>query len=600
MAAGPGGIMAFTTSRLRAQFQKIQQARQAGQTAIADMLASQLLAAMAVSADDFYCQASILMDQGRFADALKRFDAALTRGPAPPEVLVDRAVALSEMGRIDEALASCEAALKVSRDFLPAHLVMGDTLRAAGRPDEAVAHYDKAVGRKRDFLPGLQRRADLALETGRFEDALADFDRLLRAAPEDPDLLVSRGQVLAELLRHDEALAVFERVLARDLRNLRALHNRGVTLWQMARFDEALASYDKALALNANNPVTMTCRANTLQDLGRLDEAMAVHDRVLALSPRSASGHWNRAQGVLLQGKWKEGFSEFEWYRQRPESPRSPFDGLRWTGAEALSGRTLAIYAEQGLGDTLQGVRYAALAQERGAKVILMVQKPLVRLLREHLVPPVTEVIAQYAETPPHDFQVGMMSLPFVFGTETHTVPASAPYLTADPAQVARWGERIGSQGLRIGICWQGGQPGADMGRGFPLAMLEDIARLPGVRLIALQKGAGLAQLASLPPGMTVEMPGEDFDEGPDAFLDSAAVMENLDLVISSDTSIVHLAGALARPVWMAAKYVPEWRWLLGREDSVWYPTLRLFRQQAVGDWRGVFTAMETELKKKL
>ncbi len=466
-------------------------------------------------------------------------------------------------------------------------------MRATGKLEAALAFYDQAAGRKRDFLPALQSHAMLVMEMGRAEEALGDLDQLLRAVPHDPALHTSRGQMLAETQRLDEALAAFDRALALDPRHVHALHNRGVTLWQMARFTEALASYDKALALNPTNLVTMTCRANTLQDLGRLDEAMAAHDRVIALAPEGASCHWNRAQGLLLQGQWHDGLAEFEWYRQRPESPH-------WSGAEDLSGKTLVMAAEQGLGDTLQAVRYAALAQARGAQVILYVQPPLVRLLREDLVPPVTAVVAQGGETPPHDFQIGMMSLPFVFGTQPHTVPARVPYLKPDADLAAQWAARIGTHGFRIGICSQGGQPGGDMGRSYPVALLQRIAALPGVRLIALQKGAGLAQLADLPPGMAVEMPGEDFDNGPDAFRDSAAVMASLDLVITSDTSIAHLAGALARPAWLAAKLVPEWRWLLGREDSVWYPTLRLFRQPAVGDWNSVFAAMEQELAKIL
>jgi tetratricopeptide (TPR) repeat protein len=443
------------------------------------MLTRQLLAAVATSPDDFYCQASLLLEQDRFADALKKFDQAMTRGPAPPELLVDRGVALNELGRTDEALESCAAALKASRDFLPAHLVTGNILLSAGRAEEALEAYDRAVGRKRDFLPALQSRAALALNMVRAEEALADFERLLRAIPNDPALHTSRGQALAELQRFDEALAAFDRALALDPRHLRALNNRGVTLWQMARFEEALASYDRALSLNPNNPVTMSCRANTLQDLGRIEEAMAQHDRVIALAPQGASGHWNRAQGLLLQGQWKDGFAEFEWYRKRPESPRSLLTMPHWTGAEDLNGKILAITAEQGLGDTLQGVRYAALAQERGAKVILHVQPPLVSLLRDHLIPPVDAVVPQGGTMPPHDYQVGMMSLPFVFGTELHTVPARTPYLKADPALVSRWQARIGINGFRIGICWQGGQPGGDMGRSFPVRLLEGIARLP-------------------------------------------------------------------------------------------------------------------------
>jgi hypothetical protein len=367
----------------------------------------------------------------------------------------------------------------------------------------------------------------------------------------------------------------------------------------MVRFEEALASYDRALAVSLA-AATVSSRANTLQDLGRLEEAMAGHDRAVALAPESAAAHWNRAQGLLLQGQWQEGLAEFEWYHRRPETAPSPLDSPRWGGTEPIAGKTLLLRAEQGLGDTLHFCRYAAPAAARGARVILMVQRTLVRLLRDGLVAPAAAVIADDETAPTHDCQIELNSLPHAFGSTPDTVPASVPYLKADPALAARWAERLGAHGFRIGICWQGDQPGGDMGRSYDPALLEGIGRLPGVRLIALQKGAGLAQLETLPPGMTVETPGDDFDAGPDAFLDTAALMQSLDLVITSDTSIMHLAGALARPVWMATKFVPEWRWLLGRGDSVWYPTARLFRQQAVGDWACVFAGMEEALKKLL
>jgi hypothetical protein len=257
------------------------------------------------------------------------------------------------------------------------------------------------------------------------------------------------------------------------------------------------------------------------------------------------------------------------------------------------------------LGDTIQFVRYGALAQERGARIVLAVQKPLVRLLSESLTPPAEAVVEQDASPLAFDYDISTMSLPLAFGTTPDNAPAQVgngrvPYLKADPERAARWKERLGETGLRIGICWRGGRPGNDMGRGFPLALLAPIAALPGVRLISLQKGEGVSQLAALPPGMAVETLGNDFDNGPDAFLDTIAVMEGLDLVISCDTSIAHLAGALARPLWLATKLAPEWRWLLDRGDSVWYPTARLFRQQSPGDWSNVFAEMEAELRKQL
>lgn len=587
--------MSFTTSRLRPRFEQVQQLRQSGQAAVAEMLAREILATVPGSTDDLYCQGGLLLQAGRFADALRRFDDAIRRGPALPELMCDRAVALLQLGRGEEALASAEAARAASPGFAPALLAAGDALRALDRPREALARYDQALGGRGDFIPALRNRAALLMALGRFEAALADLDRLLRHSPSEPELHNNRGLMLSELSRTGEALAAFDRALSLNPRHYKALHNRGAALWRLARFEEALASYDAALAIAPAAVTTISSRANTLQDLGRLEEAMAAHDRAAALAPDNASVHWNRAQGHLLQGRWKEGLAEYEWLHRRPQTAPSPFASPRWSG-EDLQERTLLMRAEQGLGDTLQYCRYAALAAERGASVVLSVQRPLARLLREHLVPPVAAVLAEGEAAPAHDFQIEMSSLPFAFGTEVETAPARVPYLTADPARTARWAGRIGTKGFRIGICWQGAQPGGDMGRSFSPSLLAGIARLAGVRLVVLQKGAGLDQLAQLPPGMTVETLGEDFDAGPDAFLDSAAAMQSLDLVITSDTSIMHLAGALARPVWMAAKFVPEWRWLLKRSDSVWYPTARLFRQQAVGDWAGVFAGMEAAL----
>jgi tetratricopeptide (TPR) repeat protein len=593
--------MAFTTSRLRAQFEQIQQLRQAGQMAVADMLVSQLLAAPATSADDLYCQGMLLLQAGRHGDALKRFDAAQLRGPAPPELFVDRAIALAQLDRLEDAAAACAAALERQRDFPPALLVLADILREMGRGDEALEQYYRLLKKQRDFVPALRNRADLLMAMRRWDEALSDFDRLLRLEPNDPGLHNARGQMLGEVPRFDDALRSLDKALALAPRHGGAWHNRGVVLWNLERFEDAIAAYDQALALNPN-AVTLSNRANTLQEMLRLDEAMAAHDQVVAMAPDFPSGHWNRAQGRMLRGEWAEGLREFEWRKRRPEGVADylAVPQPEWLGQDGLAGKTLLIRAEQGLGDTIHFIRYAALAQERGAHVILAVQNPLVRLLTESLTPAAHQVIGKDEPLPAFDFHVPTMSLPFAFGTVVENAPARVPYLKADPVRAARWRERLGENGFRIGICWRGGRAGNDRGRNWPLRLLAGIAALPGVRLISLQKGEGVDQLEDLPPGMTVETLGDDFDNGPDAFLDTLAVMENLDLVISSDTSIAHLAGALARPVWLATRFVPEWRWLLERQDSVWYPTMRLFRQPAVGDWSSVLVGMEAELKKKL
>ncbi len=592
--------MSFTTTGLRPQFEQMQMLRRQGQAAVAEMLARQIVAAIPASVDDLYCQASLLLEWQRPADALRRFDEARARGPVPPELLVDRAVALKQLGRGEEALASCGDALALAPGFAPAHLIRAESLWLLGKSEAALADYDAALAAAPDFAHARKGRAALLLALARPQEALAELQRLVTQFPADAGLHNRHGLALAELLRFEEALAAFDRAAALAPRDANIWHNRGVALWSLERFEAAVESYDRALALNPGLFVTMSNRANTLQELLRLEDAMAGHDQVVTRWPDFPSGHWNRSQCRLLMGDWTEGLKEFEWRKRRAEAKDEYLPGPEWSGTEDLGGRTLLIRAEMALGDTIQFVRYGALAQARSARVVLAVQPPLVRLLRENLVPAADEVVAADAPLPAFDFHISTMSLPLAFGATPGDAPHRVPYLKADPERTARWKAQIGESGFRIGICWRGGRPGNDMGRGFPLALLAPIARLPGVRLISLQKGEGVAQLAALPAGMAVETLGDDFDAGPDAFLDTIAVMEGLELVISCDTSIAHLAGALGRPLWLATKKVPEWRWLLDRGDSVWYPTARLFRQQAPGDWSNVFVEMQAELRKQL
>ncbi|MGD0143292.1 MAG: glycosyltransferase family 9 protein, partial [Rhizomicrobium sp.] len=288
----------------------------------------------------------------------------------------------------------------------------------------------------------------------------------------------------------------------------------------------------------------------------------------------------------------------YEWRKKRfsPEVSRD-YPQPVWLGEEDIEGKTLFVYAEQGLGDTIQFCRYAQLAEVKGANVIFAVQDELIPLLGK-LTDGIT-IMGWKAPPPPFDLQTSLLSMPLAFGTDENNIPATVPYLQPGPDLVAKWRKFLGNDGYRVGICWQGKKDTPiDKGRSFPLRCLEGLSKIPNLRLISLQKNDGVEQLRGLPPGMKVETLGENFDAGPGAFVDTAAVMESLDLVVTTDTAIAHLAGALARPVWVALKHVPEWRWLLGRADSPWYPTMKLFQQPTDDDWRSVFAAMETELAK--
>jgi hypothetical protein len=270
-----------------------------------------------------------------------------------------------------------------------------------------------------------------------------------------------------------------------------------------------------------------------------------------------------------------------------------------WDGKEKIAGKTLFIYAEQGLGDTLQFCRYAKLLVQGGARVILAVQDSLVTLLQG--LGTGIELIGPTQRPRHYDFHCPLLSLPRAFRTRLDSIPAIVPYLQADPARVARWRARLGSRGRLIGIRWQGGTSRADVGRSFPLRHYEPLAGINGVRLIGLQRDAGCEQLHSLPSHWHVEDIASEFDpDTANTFLDTAAVMQCLELVITSDTSVAHLAGALARPTWLVLKHVPDWRWLLDRDDSPWYPTMQLFRQPRPGDWESAFDAISTELAHRM
>ncbi len=336
-------------------------------------------------------------------------------------------------------------------------------------------------------------------------------------------------------------------------------------------------------------------RGSALRELKRLDEALAGYDRVLALKPDYADAFNNRGMLRLLVGRYREGWLDHEWRWETDSilTRRPAINAQPWQGEE-LTGRRIAVFSEQGLGDIIQFARYLPLLVQRGASVTFSAPQNLMRLLRP--LHAQVELVGAIDGREPFDFQCALMSLPRWFGTELHSIPSEVPYLGAEEDLVARWKKKLAGGGFKVGIAWQGA-PGAaiDQGRSIPLTEFAPLSRLPGVRLISLQKTHGLDQLAGLPAGTTIETLGE-FD-GPDAFVDTAAVMSTLDLIITSDTSIAHLAGALGRPTWVALKHVPDWRWLLDRDDSPWYPTMRLFRQETAGDWKPVFAKIEQELR---
>ncbi len=469
---------------------------------------------------------------------------------------------LLALGRLDEAEAQARAALRLKPDLAEAQGNLGVVLRRLGRTDEAEASYRAALALKPDFLDALRNYGNLLSAQERFAEAVSCFDAALRLQP---------GHLPSE-----QAL--------------------GSALHRLGRLDEAEASCRRALALAPADPAGHYHLGIVLYGLNRLAEAEACYRAVLRHQPDHQMAHYNLGHILLVTGRLDEGWPEIEWQAVTHESGLRPFPAPLWQG-EDLAGRTILLHAEQGLGDTLQFCRFAtALAQ--GATVLLEVQPPLKRLMAS--LPGVAQVFARGEALPPFDLHCPLAFLPRRTQATLATIPAEIPYLAANPAQVAAWQARLATlPGLRVGLVWAGGQvPGQpeqlriDRRRSIALAQLAPLAAVPGVSFVSLQKGPPAAQAATPPAGLVLH----DFTAELGDFTDTAALIEALDLVIGVDTAVVHLAGALGKPVWVLNRFDTCWRWLLDREDSPWYPSLRLFRQAAPGAWDGVVAAVAAAL----
>jgi tetratricopeptide (TPR) repeat protein len=540
--------------------------------------------------------ANALIDLDRSEDALANLDKAIALQPDFVEAYLGRGALLLKLERYEEAVAAYDRAIELQPGSARAHLGRAVALRALQQAAPAMASCDRAIALDPDRAEAHILRGAALRDLKRPGAALASFDRALALRADDAGAHNSRAAVLIDMQRPGEALLSLNRALALRADYALALSNRGAALRELQRPWEALDSLDRAIALNPDLADAHCHRGTVLADLGRHQEALDSYDRAIALRPDFAVPYFNAGICALRIGRFDRGWALYE-RRMRPGGPVAlrVWPQPLWSGSEDLSGKTLFTYSEQGLGDTIQFSRYAKLAEAQGARVILSVQDRLKSLFQGFSSS--IKIIGASELPPGFDLHCPLLSLPAAFGTTFETIPVTGPYLFAEKSRVRRWHQRFGGGGFRIGICWQGNAANSlDVGRSIPLHMFHRLSKIAGVRLISLQVGPGSEQLQTVPADMQVELPGDDFDAGSDAFVDTAAVMELLDLVITSDTSIAHLAGALGRPTWVALKKVPDWRWFIERDDSPWYPQHRLFRQTVSGSWAEVFAAMHGEL----
>ncbi|MBS0364471.1 MAG: tetratricopeptide repeat protein [Proteobacteria bacterium] len=573
---------------------------------------------------------------GREGEALECFERATTLDPNLVAAHHNQAVLLARQGQHERALQSLDRALALQPHKAALHGNRGNALKALGRLPEAAESYSLALALEPGNPATLHNRAVVHALLGKHTEALRDYDALAAQGQESGADLIGRGAALVALRRYDEALAPLERAtkllpgeaeahiqcgmaLLNVERNAEAvesfdralalrpdvpevLNNRGIALTVTGRLSEALSSFIRSSVLDGNTADTHTNLGIVLKSLGRPLEAATSFDRALALKPNDASARFALAFLYLSLGEFARGWPLYEARFDVPAlgNPARRFNAPRWRGSEPLSGKTLLVHAEQGLGDVIQFCRYLPLLTAQGAVVVFEVMPSLEALLAT--LPGAIRIIGRGEPAPPIDYYCPLLSLPHALKTRFDTIPAPVPYLAAQPERIARWAQRLRAlPGMRVGIAWQGNLQVEKLvwarGRSIPLAALEPLARLRGVSLVSLQKGPGLEQLRQVPFADRIVDLSSELDSGADAFLDTAAVMAGLDLVVSSDTAIAHLAGALGRPVWTALNASPEWRWLLKCDDSPWYPTMRLFRQTTAGDWSGVVDEISAALQ---
>lgn len=531
--------------------------------------------------------------QGRLREACVVYHAMLGQPSEAPEALQWLATAQVQRGSYQHALVLYDQSIALSPDYAEAHANRGNALRCLQRLEEAVASFDRAIAMKPDYAEAWCNRGIALRDLTRLEEAVASHDRALDLRPDYTNALKSRGVALSDLGRFHEALACHERVLELQPQDTAAWIFRGNCLHRLLRLQEAVASYDRALELNPRSAEAWHNRSIPLRELKRISDAIESCDHAIALNPDHADAHWHKAELLILSGDYLQGWPLFEWrwrslyYSQADRH----FDQRIWLGKEDISGKTVLINPDGGFGDTLHFCRYAPLLAQRGARVILEVQPALVSLLQESF--PALEVIANGQKLPSFDYYCPMMTLPVAMVTPVEEVPARIPYLHTPPDHRHRWATRLGQRTRpRIGLVWSGSTDHSnDHHRSVAAALFEPLLAIDA-EFHCLQKVIRSTDRESIAkwPIKTWEAELADFAE-------TAALTAEMDLVISVDTSVAHLAGALGRPVCLLLPYVPDMRWLADGAGSHWYPSvMRLFRQDTSRQWPQVVMQLLDEL----
>ena len=622
---GPTTPQAFCAAALRLL--------QAGDIAEAELSCRQALTLDAGHADALHAMGLVSFAFKRYDLAIEWFARAITQDPAVAEYFSNLGRALEQRDRFDEAIRCYDRALQIDASVIEnwrqlAALLqrqnrlveaaqaydrllqltpedaeiwhrLGDVLKADGRGDEAALSFAQALKFNPRDLDAANAAGLIHFDAQRYDAAIACFDQSLALRSDQAGVHCLRGISLRRLRRYDDAIVSGERAHALAPADPDIANSLGCILQNLGRHDDAIAMFDRAIAARPDFPDFHNHRGSSLAELHRFDQAFASFDRAIALKPDFADAHWNAALFKLLTGDFASGWAAREWGRKcrAVGFVERIFDAPLWLADAPLAGKTILLHSDEGLGDTIHFSRYATMVAAQGARVLLEVD-PLLQPLLSNIDGVAQCLLRGGAELPAFDYHCPLSSLPLAFGTDLATIPAMPCYLPAPPAErQQQWERRLGARDkLRVGLVWSGNPAHLnDHNRSVPFELLTPIFD-SDVRFVSLQKDPRPSDKALLADRETiVDLTAEISD-----FVDTAALIACLDLVITVDTSVAHLAGALGCPTWMLLPYTPDYRWLLDRDDSPWYPNMRLFRQESSRDYRPVIERIGAALRDKV
>jgi tetratricopeptide (TPR) repeat protein len=547
--------------------------------------------------DTLVNKGSTCNDIKNYTLALEVLDRAIQLTPDIPESWSNKGIALNNLNLYLESINAYNEAVKLAPNYHEAWSNKSVPLNKLRRFLEASEACDKALSLKPDYAEAWSNKGVTLNELKRFDEAIAHYDKALSLKPDYVEAWSNKGVTLNELKRFDEAIAHYDKALSLKPDYAEAWSNKGVTLNELKRFDEAITHYDKALSLKPDYAEAWSNKGVTLNELKRFDEAITHYDKALSLKPDYHQASWNKGLSLLLQGDFENGLPLYEsrWYPEKISAiaGKHLFEKPTWLGVESLKGKTILLYIEQGLGDFIQFCRYAKLVADLGAKVILEVPQPLAGLMKD--LEGVSQLIVEGNELPFFDYQCPLLSLPLALKTNLSNIPNAIRYININVHQnkTLEWKTRLGPKlKPRVGLVWSGNPYHKnDHNRSLLLANVLPFLTSQ-FEYVSLQKEVREVDKLTLDSSPHIL----NFDSHLNDFVDTAALIENLDLVISVDTSVAHLSGALGKKIWILLPNVPDWRWLLDREDSPWYPSMKLYRQTSIGDWNSVLDRVKSDL----